>query len=160
MKFFFYLLTLFIITPVIELLLLLRIASHIGLLQAIVLIVLTGAIGAYLARRQGVRVIREIRTELTHGRLPGAEVLEGILILVAAAVLITPGLVTDIIGFLLLLPICRKSISLWLTHRIREKIQSKILTFHIKSKDGKSNDDNHGDNIIDIEADIIDDNHT
>ena len=159
MKYFFYLLALFIIIPVIELLIILRIASHIGIVESLALIILTGIIGAYLARQQGVRVIHEIRTELNHGRLPGTEVLEGVLILVAAAVLMTPGLVTDIVGFLILMPICRESLSLWLARRFKEKMKSRITTFHMERNNATSKDDLYqSHNSIDIEAESIDDN--
>ncbi len=129
MKIFFLLLTLFILVPTVELLVLLYIAGYLGTFKAFILIIITGFIGAHLARDQGLRVVRKIRSELAQRRLPGAELVDGLIILISGIVLLTPGLLTDITGFLLLLPMCRKWIYLWLMKKFKKKIQTAQITF-------------------------------
>jgi len=93
------LLLLFIVVPIVELGLLLKLGEWMGALPTLGLIIATGALGAYLARRQGLGVLRRAQAETEAGRLPAGELLEGLLILVAGAVLMTPGVLTDAFGF-------------------------------------------------------------
>lgn len=102
------LLLLFIIVPAVELLLLIQMGRWIGTLPTIGLIVVTGIVGAYLTRQQGLQVLRRIQQEVKTGQMPGGTLLEGGMILVAGAVLMTPGVLTDALGFLLLIPQTRK----------------------------------------------------
>jgi UPF0716 protein FxsA len=97
----------FILVPAAELALLIEIGKRIGTLETLALIVVTGILGAGLARRQGLGVLRKARLEAAAGRLPAAALVDGVIILLAAAVLITPGVLTDIFGFLCLIPISR-----------------------------------------------------
>lgn len=99
-----WLLTLFILVPMAELMLLLRLGDLIGLVPTLSIIVCTGVIGASLARWQGLITMRRVQTEFQAGRLPGDALVDGLLILVAGALLLTPGLMTDACGFLLLIP--------------------------------------------------------
>ncbi len=109
------LLLLFILVPAIELFLLIQMGQWIGTLPTIGLIVVTGVVGAYLTRQQGVQVWRTVQQEVQSGQMPGGTLLEGVMILVAGAVLMTPGILTDTLGFLLLIPQTRKLIrgSVW-----------------------------------------------
>jgi UPF0716 protein FxsA len=102
------LLVLFVVVPVVELVLLIEIGRQIGTLPTLGLIVVTGALGAYLARRQGLGVLQRVREEMAAGRIPAAPIVDGILILVAGAVLMTPGVLTDAFGFFCLIPPCRE----------------------------------------------------
>ena len=101
---FFKLFLLFTIIPLIEIWVLIQIGQRIGAFETIALIVLTGALGAFLARSQGFLVISKIQNELQQGRMPTESLTDGLIILVGAVLLITPGLITDIFGFLLLIP--------------------------------------------------------
>ena len=101
------LLLLFILVPAVELVLLIEIGSRIGTLATLALIVGTGALGAILARRQGLRTIRQIQRELEAGRLPTDSLMDGVLILVAAALLVTPGILTDAAPVLLWVQLVR-----------------------------------------------------
>ena len=101
------LLLLFILVPAVELAVLIEIGKRIGTLTTLALIVVTGILGAALARRQGLGVLRAARAEAAAGRLPAASLVDGVIILLAGAVLITPGVLTDIFGFLCLIPISR-----------------------------------------------------
>lgn len=101
------LLLLFVLVPAVELALLIEIGKRIGTLATLALIVITGVLGAALARRQGLGVLRAARAEAAAGRLPAASLVDGVIILLAGAVLITPGVLTDIFGFLCLIPVSR-----------------------------------------------------
>ena len=102
------LLLLFILVPIVELGLLLHLGRWMGTLPTLGLIIATGALGAYLARRQGLGVIREAQAEMAAGRLPAGQLVEGLLIFVAGAVLMTPGVLTDAFGFFCLIPAGRR----------------------------------------------------
>ena len=108
------LLLLFILVPIVELALLLEIGKRVGLPATLAIIVSTGALGAYLARRQGLGVLAKIRSEIDQGRLPTGHLVDGALILVAGAVLMTPGVLTDALGFFCLIPASRKWIRAWM----------------------------------------------
>ena len=97
------LLVLFISIPLVELYLLLAVGSAIGLLWTFTIVILTGIVGAGLARWQGFSVWMRIRRRLHEGVMPAREVIEGVMVLVAAVLLVTPGLLTDSVGFLLLI---------------------------------------------------------
>ena len=118
------LLLLFILVPAVELLLLIEIGRHIGTLPTLGLIVLTGALGAALARHQGLAVLRQVQAETAAGRIPAGALLEGVLILVAGAVLMTPGILTDAFGFLCLIPACRRLLGDYLRRRFEQAARS------------------------------------
>lgn len=102
------LLALFVLVPLIELALLIQLGRLVGLWPTLGLIVGTGFLGAWLTRRQGLDALRRMQEELRQQRVPAGPLLDGILILLAGAVLLTPGLLTDVAGFLLLVPACRR----------------------------------------------------
>lgn len=113
---------LFVVLPLVELVLLLRIGQAIDWPATIGLVLVTGLVGSALARWQGTKALREIQTQLASGQLPGKALFDGALILVAGAVLITPGVITDAFGFLLLLPPVRsllgKGLAAWAAKRV------------------------------------------
>ena len=98
------LLLLFILVPAVELMLLIKVGGLIGILPTVAIIVGTGALGASLARWQGLGVLRNVQRELAGGRIPAGSLVDGVMILVAAALLLTPGFITDIVGFSCLVP--------------------------------------------------------
>ena len=104
------LLLLFTVVPILELVVLLEVGRRIGTAATLLLILVTGILGAVLARRQGVAALGQIRAELAAGQMPGPTIVDGVMILVAGALLITPGILTDIVGFLCLVPATRRSI--------------------------------------------------
>ena len=95
---------LFTIVPVVELALLIQIGGLLGLGPTLLLVMGTGFAGAWLARREGLRAWLAVRDELQGGALPGESLVHALLILAAGVVLITPGVLTDIAGILLLIP--------------------------------------------------------
>ncbi|MCP4036375.1 MAG: FxsA family protein [bacterium] len=98
------LLLLFVGLPALELWLLIEIGRRIGSLETIALIVVTGIVGASLARNQGLRVLNEVQQRVAAGEMPADSLVDGIMILVASALLVTPGILTDVFGFLCLVP--------------------------------------------------------
>lgn len=116
------LLLLFILVPAVELLLLIQMGRWIGTVPTVGLIVITGIVGAYLARQQGIQVFRRVQREMQDGQMPGGALLDGAMILVAGAVLMTPGILTDALGFLLLIPASRK----WIRQVASRQIQRMI----------------------------------
>ncbi len=102
-----YLMAIFIGVPVIELYLIIKIGSFIGAFNTILIIFGTGILGAYLAKREGLQVLRNIEMCLANGELPSYHIIEGFLILIAGFLLLTPGFLTDTLGFLILFPATR-----------------------------------------------------
>ena len=114
----------FTIIPIIEIYLLIEIGSMFGALTAVTLVILTGFLGAFLARMQGLQTLYRIQESLREGRMPSGELLDALLIVIAGLVLLTPGFLTDSAGFLLLIPATRKSIKYWLRRQIELRYMS------------------------------------
>jgi UPF0716 protein FxsA len=102
-----YLLILMIAAPFIELWLLLQINESIGLPKTLMLVVGTGILGATLTKRQGINTLRKMQQQSAQGQMPAAMMVEGMMIFAAGLLLITPGVITDGVGFLLLVPLVR-----------------------------------------------------
>jgi UPF0716 protein FxsA len=98
------LLLLFTIVPLVELYILVKLGGVIGVWATVAIVIGTGVLGAWLARQQGLGVLRRVQEELAAGQLPADALIDGLLILIAGAVLLTPGLLTDTLGFVLLVP--------------------------------------------------------
>lgn len=101
------LILLFLLTPAVELALLIQVDQLIGFWPTVGLILVTGIVGSHLARREGLSTWGRLNNRLQAGDLPGTELADGIIILVAGALLITPGILTDVFGFLGLIPFTR-----------------------------------------------------
>ena len=114
----------FTIIPIIEIFLLIEIGSMFGVLTAVTLVILTGFLGAFLARMQGLQTLYRIQENLREGRMPSGELLDALLIVIAGLVLLTPGFLTDSAGFLLLIPATRNSIKYWLRRQIELRYMS------------------------------------
>jgi UPF0716 protein FxsA len=105
---FFLLLLLFFTIPLVEIYVLLEVGGAIGVLPTIAMVVLTAVIGAGLIRAQGIATLGRVQQQLERGELPAVGIIEAALLLVAGALLLTPGFVTDTIGFLILVPPLRR----------------------------------------------------
>ncbi|MCP4714827.1 MAG: FxsA family protein [Deltaproteobacteria bacterium] len=116
------LLFLFIVVPIIELSLLIKMGTLIGTLETVAVIVFTGVVGAWLVKMSGIQCFFRIRQQLESGQFPSEELLNGLCIVVAGAFLITPGLLTDVAGFLLLVPLSRDVV----THRLKRRLARMI----------------------------------
>ena len=102
----------FIAVPLVELFVLMEVGSVIGALPAILLCVATAALGAALVRAQGLRTLREAQEAMRRGEVPAVAMLEGVVLALAGVLLLTPGLVTDVIGFAALTPPLRRGLLL------------------------------------------------
>lgn len=111
------LLLLFLLVPIIEIYFLIEIGSMIGALATILLVVFTAIAGAYLLRLQGFATLERVRKNMSEGVLPAQELIEGLILLVAGALLLTPGFFTDIVGFICLIPAARQWLSLKMLER-------------------------------------------
>ena len=117
------LLLLFLLTPAVELALLIQVDKLIGFGPTIGLIIATGIAGSYLARREGLNTWERLNKRLQSGDLPGKELVDGVIILVAGALLVTPGVFTDVVGFIGLLPPTRALVRKALMRRFQSKMQ-------------------------------------
>ena len=108
----------FTLIPVSEIYILITIGGQIGILPSIGLVILTGIIGASLARSQGLQTLGRIRDSFQQGVVPGEELLNALLIAIAGIVLLTPGFLTDAAGLFLLIPATRTLCREWLKRRI------------------------------------------
>jgi len=128
-------LAVFILVPVLELYVLIKVGSHIGALATVLLVLLTASIGVGLLRKQGLSTMQRVQSQMQRGELPAVSMLEGMLLFFAGALLLTPGFVTDSIGFLLMIPPLRKRIALWLLERGGWIAQMQTHTAHRDSSD-------------------------
>jgi UPF0716 protein FxsA len=111
------LIVLFIVIPIAELYVILKVGDLIGILPTIALLVADSLLGAWLLKSQGRTVWRRFQETMQAGRVPHREVFDGVLVIFGAAFLITPGFLTDIVGVLLLLPPTRALVRRWLIRR-------------------------------------------
>ncbi len=126
-----YLIALFIGLPAVELALLIKLYGMMGLGPTILLVLLTGVVGATLVRRQGIAILFTIQHEMAGGNLPAPQMIDGIMVLLAGAFLITPGLITDTVGFTLLIPAARGALRGWLRKKLEQKLRSGYIQVHV-----------------------------
>lgn len=117
-----------LIVPALEIGIFVWAGGIIGGWWVVLLIVLTGVLGAWLAKKQGLETLNRARQAVSYGQLPHEEIFDGICILIGAVVLLTPGFITDTIGFILLLPYTRNPIKLWLQKLLRTMMDRGTIT--------------------------------
>ncbi len=148
---FFYLLLAFTLVPILEIWLLIRIGSVIHAGPTVALVLLTGLVGAALARHEGLQALNRIQRTLAQGGIPANEMLSGLLILIAGALLVTPGVITDLVGFALLVPPLRGLIGRGLASYFKRRlvVTGPGVNFAMYT----AGDEPHGapDDIIDVE---------
>ncbi len=121
----------FTIIPVLEIYLLIKLGSFLGALNTVIIVILTGIIGAYLAKLEGLHTMTKVREALNRGEMPAEGMLDALLILVAGIVLLTPGFLTDIAGLLMLIPQTRFLFKRWLRKKFDEWTQNQQLHIDI-----------------------------
>lgn len=139
----------FIVVPLTELYVISEVATWIGLPETILVLFLDSVVGAVLVRREGSRAWQAFRRALAEGRWPGDEVVQGALILVGGALLLTPGFVTDVVGLLAVVPPTRAGISRLIRRRVRE---GPIRTFRDFPGFGGGGDADGGGDALDVEV--------
>ncbi|MDN3016215.1 membrane protein FxsA [Paenibacillus sp. BSR1-1] len=122
-----YLLLLIIIVPAMDIGVLLFSGKAIGVWPTLISIILTGIIGAYLAKREGLQTIRRVQEQLRYGQIPSEGVLDGICILIGGTLLLTPGFITDIFGFLMLFKPTRKLFKFFMKNSFRKWIDRRNI---------------------------------
>ena len=147
------LLFLFVVLPAVELALLIEVGRLIGTPGTLALIVLTGMFGASLARRQGLAVIRDIQTESAAGRLPAEALVDGAMILVAGALLVTPGVLTDAVGFACLVPGARRIVKRVVWRAVEQAMRDGRV--HVVGDFGQGPGGGPGTTVVDIEAEPV-----
>jgi UPF0716 protein FxsA len=113
-----------IVIPILEIWGLISVGKLVGLWPTVGLIILTGVIGAWLAKKEGLQTLQLVRLQLVNREIPGQAVMDGICILVGGAVLLTPGFFTDAIGFFLLIPYTRNIVKAWMKKMFESWIKS------------------------------------
>ena len=111
---------LFILVPILELIILIRIGQLMGLWPTVALVLATGLVGATLARMEGLRVLLQLQRELAAGRIPTQAMLDGISVMIGGVLLLTPGILTDLAGLSLLFPPTRRGIQWWVRRRLEK----------------------------------------
>ncbi len=109
---------LFLVVSIVEIYLLIQVGQVIGAGWTIFLVVLTAVIGVALLKRQGLSTLNRAQQKMQHNELPAREILEGMGLVVAGALLLTPGFFTDAVGFFLLFPPTR----IWLVHALASRL--------------------------------------
>ncbi len=118
----------FTLIPVAEIYLLITIGGYIGAMNTVLLVIITGFSGAYLARLQGMQTMFRVRESLQAGMMPSGELVDAVLIFMAGVVLLTPGFITDVAGLLILFPPTRT----YLTKLALKKLNQWIKDHHIE----------------------------
>lgn len=146
------LLILFITIPILELCLFLLLGSKIGIPTTLAIIVVTAILGAWLTKSQGLKALTRYQTALSQGRLPHEEVMDGLLILIAGAVLLTPGFLTDAIGFSLLVPSVRDLVKAVAKGYLSGKVSA---VGDVMDAGPGPRPDRTPSNVINIEAEVV-----
>lgn len=123
---------LFMVAPLIELYILLKLGGYIGIAATIGVVIGTSVAGGLLAMSQGLTVLRQAHEELDQGRIPAESLFDGTLVLTAGIMLIIPGLLTDGLGLFLLIPWTRRMFKSWLKRNLEEKISRGEMQFYTR----------------------------
>ena len=139
----------FLLVPMLEIYLLIKVGSVIGALPTVFLVVFTAVLGALMLRVQGFSTLARLRTTMAQGGIPAVEMVEGGILLVAGALLLTPGFFTDSIGFLLLIPPVRRLAITWSLKRLFRPFDPR--TAARRPAAGPANSPSHGPRTIEGE---------
>src|SRR3954469_12971393 len=123
------------LVPLLEIYLLMKIAAVIGAMNTIALVIISALLGVMLARREGLRSLRQISDSLRRGDIPAEEVLDTVLIFVAAILLLIPGVLTDLVAFMLLIPYTRTLFKRWLRRRFDRAVATRNLRVQYYASD-------------------------
>lgn len=115
----------FLVVPFLELFIILRVGGALGVLNTIGLLIVVSAVGAWLVKREGLVVLRRAQGRIKSGGVPTKELIDGVLILFAGALLLTPGFLTDVVGVLLLLPPVRAALRAATTRQLRRRVSRR-----------------------------------
>ncbi|MTI65659.1 MAG: FxsA family protein [Firmicutes bacterium] len=126
------LILLFTITPIVELYILFQLADVTTPLTTVGLVLITGIAGAYLAKSEGRLILSKIKLELNSGRVPGNQLLNGLCVLIGGALLLTPGIITDILGFTLVIPGTREIYKSIIKRKFKRMIEEGNINIYFR----------------------------
>lgn len=149
----FFLFLAFVVVPIVEIAVFLQVGSYIGVPATLGLIILTAIAGTMLVRSQGIDVIRKVQDSTNRGEMPVAALAQGLFVLIAGVLLLTPGFATDTLGFALLIPPVRELIGAKLWKLIEPNV---VTSTQWSSTHTRGNPNRPGGTVIDIEAVEID----
>lgn len=115
----------FLVVPIAELTIIVTVARQVGVFETMGILVLVSILGSVLAKRQGMEVWSRFRAALARGEIPSGEIIDGFLVLLGAALLLTPGFLTDILGIVLLLPPSRRVVKAGVRSAARRRIAAR-----------------------------------
>lgn len=145
-----------VVVPLLELVVIIQVGQAIGTPWTITLLVADSVLGAWLLRREGRRAFAQFREALTDGRWPGDEVAQGAMVIVGGALLLTPGFLTDVVGFLLLLAPTRALLSAWLRGRLTPGPGGAAGKRRRRKGRGAATDDGLGIEVVEIRREADD----
>ena len=120
---------LFLVVPFIELFVLIQVGQAIGALPTIALLVVVSVVGAWLVKREGLGVIRRAQEQIRRGQVPGAELVDGVLILIAGALMLSPGFFTDVFGIALMIPPVRAALRALASRQLSRRAALRLERF-------------------------------
>jgi UPF0716 protein FxsA len=123
------LILLFLVVPIAELYVIVQVTHGIGVLNTIALLIVVGAVGGWLAKREGLALLRRLQAQLNRGQMPAKEVVDGALILLAGALMLTPGFLSDVLAIVLLVPPSRALVRSVVLRRFRDRIVVRSTGF-------------------------------
>ena len=123
------LVVLFVLVPIVEIAVIIQVGQAIGVIETLLLMVAVSVVGAWLVKREGIGVWRRAQRQLDTGVVPGRELVDGMLIMLAGALLLTPGFVSDCLGVLLLLPPVRAGLRRLVIGRLRKRVVVQRTSF-------------------------------
>ncbi len=156
----------FLATPILEIVLFIQIGGVIGVVPTILIVIVTAIVGSILLRLQGSAVIRRTQLALRAGELPVDPVIDGISLLMAGALLLTPGFFTDAVGFLLFVPPFRRSLARWIFEHMMRSGKVFVVDTEpeqpgTQPRGGRRRDDTRRpageENVIDVDYEPVDD---
>ncbi|UOE75652.1 FxsA family protein [Parageobacillus thermoglucosidasius] len=119
-----------IVMPALEIVLFILFGKLIGIWPTVAFIMLTGMMGVWLAKRQGVAVVEEAKREIFYGRLPSGAMLDGICVFIGGVLLLMPGFLTDAVGVFLLLPATRSFVKPYVARWLKSFFETKTFFFY------------------------------
>lgn len=120
------------IVPILEISILIKLSKYIGIGYTILIVLGTGILGAYLARSEGRGILRRIRIEMSEGRMPADELINGLCVIIGGVLLLTPGIFTDTMGFILIFPVTREAIKVMIKKSFKRMIETGSFMFYFK----------------------------
>lgn len=137
---------LFTVVPLLEFALLIKLSQYLGLIAAVSIVIITGLLGAVAANKQKLIVVQKIKQSMAQGQMPADKLIDGLLILIGSICLITPGLVTDLTGFLFILPVTRPKIKALTKSKFKQIITAGQFQFSPEDQEeSKSVDINYSE---------------